>query len=131
MDVLSMVGTAVGTIQKLREVSDKIKNADMRSLLADLQMQVADIKIEAARLKQENSDLQQALKQEQERKATAKKLVHREGVLWLTSPEPGENPGPFCPNCSTPEKPIAVTDHRGTQWASMCKFRCAQCQGHF
>lgn len=127
-DFLAIVTTAIETVKKLRAVAEKIKDAETKNLIADLQLQLADIKAMAAELKEEKMTLQQQLKSAIERKSFAKKLIHRNGLYWLESPKPGENPGPFCPNCSTEDRPYAVQEEAIKAFG---KYHCTKCNGFF
>jgi DNA repair exonuclease SbcCD ATPase subunit len=54
---LSSISRAITTAKKLREISDKIKNADLRNLVADLTLELAEMKTQLADVTEENRKL--------------------------------------------------------------------------
>ena len=48
MDIISSISSAIATGLRLKEVGDKVKNADFRNLLADLNLKLAEIKTQLA-----------------------------------------------------------------------------------
>jgi len=129
--MIDTFSTLLGTAKKLYEVSEKIKNAEMRSLVADLQNQIADVKTELAAMKEENLRLTDQINTLAKAKESAKKFVHREGMLWRDSPATGENPGPFCPNCKTAGHPHALQRQPEGIPKNFGRYRCSQCKSHF
>lgn len=130
-DVLSLVGTAIDTVKKLKEIAEKVKDADSRNLIADLSLALADLKIEIARLKEENLGLQTKLKQLATQDGRAD-LETRDGVLFLKKEATnGRAVGPYCPNCfETTRKLILMQDLRDTPFHSFGNFRCSACKAH-
>ena len=53
MELIQSVSTAIDIARKLRELSKKIADADLKMLVADLTEQLADAKLAAANLKTE------------------------------------------------------------------------------
>lgn len=51
------ISTAITIARKLKEVSDKIKDADFKNLLADLTLELAEIKTQLADVLEENTRL--------------------------------------------------------------------------
>ncbi|MHC4136111.1 MAG: hypothetical protein ACYS0K_14115 [Planctomycetota bacterium] len=96
MDLVSAIGNAISLVQRLREISKKIAEAEFKSLLADLANKLADAKLEAASLKECLAELQEENR-----------------VLREVSPDPSEKPtgtkwgcyvfegddGLYCPAC--------------------------------
>ena len=59
MDIVSAVGNSISLVQRLREISKNIAEAEFKNLLADLSSELADVKLEAAALKERLADLQE------------------------------------------------------------------------
>jgi regulator of replication initiation timing len=55
--LLSSITTAITIAKRLRDVSDKIKDADFKNLLAELTLNLADIKMQLAEVLEENTQL--------------------------------------------------------------------------
>lgn len=60
-DIISTVSTALSIASRLKEVSDKVRDAEIRNLLADLSIELAEVKLKAAGLIEENAKLRQQL----------------------------------------------------------------------
>src|SRR5260370_13486539 len=56
-EIVSSISSAIAIAKKLREVSDKIKDADLKNLLADLTLELAEIKTHLAEVMEENTRL--------------------------------------------------------------------------
>ncbi len=75
MDILSTLGNAIKLVQRLRDISKNIAEAEFKNLLADLSSEIADAKLEAASLKERVAILQEEVR-----------------VLKLTTPPIDEKP---------------------------------------
>lgn len=62
-EVFSSIATAIATAKKLKEVSDKMKNAELRNLMADLSLELAEIKTHLADLTTENTQLKTKIRE--------------------------------------------------------------------
>jgi hypothetical protein len=56
-DLISTVSTALTIASRLKEISDKIRDAEFRNLVADLSIELAEVKLKAAGLLEENAKL--------------------------------------------------------------------------
>jgi hypothetical protein len=59
MDIISSIGTAITLVQRLREISKNINEAEFKNVLADLSCELADLKLEAAALKEQMAHLRE------------------------------------------------------------------------
>ena len=85
-DVMSILSTAIATVQKLREVSEKIKDAETNNLIAGLHMALADLKMQFVTLQEENMRLRKELQQVREQTDFRSKVNHPPaswGASWL------------------------------------------------
>ena len=67
MEVIESIQAAIGIVSKLRELSRKLEDAEIKMLLADLSNDLADAKLQAASLKVEVSELKTELVELKER----------------------------------------------------------------
>jgi hypothetical protein len=58
MDIISSVSNSITLVQRLREISKNIAEAEFKNLLADLYGELADVKLEAAALKEKLAAIQ-------------------------------------------------------------------------
>jgi len=131
-DVLGIVGSAIDTVKKLREVEAKIANAELRNLIGDLNMALADLKIEIADLKDENTRLKVELKQEKERAIQSGQLVAKGALLYFKEPPPDKPVGPYCPNCKgNAGKLMLLEDQRTSGLGGFGDFHCPACDAWF
>lgn len=130
-DPISLIGGALETVKKLREISEKVKDADTRNLIADLNIALADLKSEIASLKEENVRLTEELKQKKARDSY-NELVVRDGVLYFTEPPPGKPEGPYCPNCKeNNNRLVLIQDLRDSPRSAFGEFTCRICNSFF
>jgi superfamily II helicase len=59
VDIVSTVSNSITLVQRLREISKNIAEAEFKNLLADLSSELADVKLEAAALKEKIANLQE------------------------------------------------------------------------
>lgn len=62
-DILAPLKTALEIVKKLKEVSDKMHDAELKNLIGDLSLELADIKVKLADVTNENIDLKAKVKQ--------------------------------------------------------------------
>lgn len=60
-DLLTSIGVAITLAQRLREISNNIKDAEFKNLLADLSLELADVKLKLAGVLEENINLKQQI----------------------------------------------------------------------
>jgi len=99
MGALDSVNAIINGMKKVREVAQRIHDAELQSALADLMMSSADLKMEIVNLKSENVELREensALKKKADIRA---KMRVEDRVLFPTEEIPGYGSGPFCPIC--------------------------------
>jgi hypothetical protein len=61
-EIISSITAAIATAKKLKEISDKTKDADLRNLLADLSLELAEIKTQLADMMDENRQLKEKIR---------------------------------------------------------------------
>jgi DNA-directed RNA polymerase subunit RPC12/RpoP len=60
--IVPSITAAITTAKKLMEISEKIKDAELRNLIGDLNLKLADIKIQLANVIDENIQLKAKIK---------------------------------------------------------------------
>jgi hypothetical protein len=53
MDIISPINNSIALLTRLKEISNKIKEAEIRNIIADLNNELADVKLAAANLKEQ------------------------------------------------------------------------------
>ncbi len=130
-DVMSILSVAITTVQKLREVAKKIKDAEVNNLIADLNMALADLKMQFVTLQEENMKLRGELQQAREQTDFRKKVSLRKGLYYLTEAVEGRPEGPYCPQCFDAEnKLILVKEVRGG-YRQLGNRQCAKCKTYY
>lgn len=61
-EIIASISAAISTAKKLKEISDKIKDAELRNLLADLSLELAEIKTQLADMMDENRQLKEKIR---------------------------------------------------------------------
>lgn len=99
MNVLDAIDRLIGGIKKLRELSQKLKNAEMHDLIADLMLQGAELKMKTAELQSENLELRRSMDELRQKVDIRSKVEFRDGLYYLAQPIHGYGEGPFGPTC--------------------------------
>ena len=89
---MGIIDNVVSGAQKIREVTQKLHDADLQNTIADLMSNVVDLKLELAELREENKQLRQ-------QRDIRSKVVFRDNLYYATEPIEGYGEGPFCPVC--------------------------------
>ena len=61
-EIIATVSAAITTAKKLKEISDKIKDAELRNLIGDLSLELAEIKMQLADVMHENTELKNKIR---------------------------------------------------------------------
>lgn len=61
IELLPTVTSAIGLANKLKEIGDTLKHAELKGVIGDLKLQLADVKIGMADLLEENDSLKRQL----------------------------------------------------------------------
>ncbi len=130
-DVLSLISSAVVTVQKLREVAQKLKDADARNLVADLNMTLADMKLQFADLQEENVRLKAELRAAHESEDLRDKLIVKDGLYYLTQSIKGRPDGPYCTRCFDVEGKLVLVVAFTGAFREFGKYNCPNCKAHY
>jgi hypothetical protein len=61
-DVMQSLSHAIDIAKRLREMNEKVKNADFANLIADLNLEFADVKLKLAGVMEENLKLKETIR---------------------------------------------------------------------
>lgn len=123
-DILSSLQLAMDITKKLRELNERVKDAEMKMLLADLQGEIADAKLEVVGLKEQiavlstkNAELVSLL----EARSSEKPQPMNGGYKFADE-------GPFCVACFETQgkkillpKATGIHMHFGQWYCPVCK----------
>lgn len=130
-DALSLISTAIKTVQKLKEVSQKIKDADTRNLIADLIMTLADLKLQFAELQENNIRLKSDLVAARESANLREKLNLKESLYYLSEPIKGRPSGPYCTRCFDVDGMLVLVVAFTDTFRDFGKYNCPNCKAHY
>lgn len=92
MDILSGISNTLTIVGRLKEISDKVADAEMAALIASLQEDLVNVRMEAIGVKEDNVNLRQRLMElEQKEKIN---LKFRDNVYFREG-----DTNPICPPC--------------------------------
>jgi len=130
-DVMAILSTAIATVQKLREVSEKIKDAETNNLIADLNIALADLKMQFVTLQEENMQLRKELQQAREQADFRSKVTFKEGLYFLTERVEGRPEGPYCPHCLDAEGKLILVTKAQEPFRDFGNLRCPKCKNYY
>ncbi len=113
MDIFSTVENSISLVQRLREISKNIEEAEFKNLVADLSSELADIKLEAANLKEKVATL------EEENRLLKQKAPESEkqpvGTKWGCYQFENDD-GLYCTACWDSKRQKSRTNRSGSKW---------------
>jgi len=130
-DPLSIVTGAIKTLQKLREISQKMKNAEIRNLAADLSLNLADLKLQIAELQEENAGLRVQLKKNSQSASYRDKLTVKNGLYFFKESQSNRPDGPYCTRCFDVDEKLVLVSEMSRAFHGIVKYECPNCKAHF
>jgi len=94
LDLLAFTSAAVSGVTSLVELSNEIKNSELKKMAAELNVQLATIQNEVAALLRKNSRLEKELEKMKNDKAKPLTFNPQDGLYYDS-----ESDVPYCPNC--------------------------------
>jgi hypothetical protein len=116
LEILTNIGSAMGILKTIREISEPMATADLKLAIANLTEQLADIKLKAVDLAEENSQL----KKEVARLSKPPEMDYRDGAYYH-----GDD-GPYCPTCYDQGKKVRM-QRLPLMMQNFGEFRCNTC----
>ena len=98
-DIITSVTTAITIAKRLKEISNKIEDAEFRNLLADLNLELAETKNTLSELIMENSDLKQQLHSFKLNQKSSNEFIQYKGVKFRRKPSGGFEDTAYCISC--------------------------------
>mgnify|MGYP001198615759 CR=1 FL=1 len=114
---ISSLESIITGLKTVKDINDKLKNAELSNIIADLMMNTADLKINVSNLQLENHELKQKLSEKDNHK-----MIFKDN-MYYSEKENGENDGPFCSACYDSKKIIVRMHDRGEG-----HFCCPNCK---
>lgn len=123
--MLDSLATLWDGIKRIREVSAKLRDAELQAAIAELSLSASDLKIELAEMREANSTLRGELARLQTSANLRAQLQLRRGMYFLTEPPVGFHEGPYCTTCFDDSgKLISVTNQ-------VSRHACFVCNSYF
>jgi hypothetical protein len=128
MDIIPAIQSAISIVQKLRELNQKVGDADMKMLLADLSNDLADAKLEAARLKTLLADQEEEIGRLKHIKGSGNLVAPRyDGTVYRVEGDESA----FCPGCfDTKMARVKLTKQEGP-WTAFGEWQCPSCKSTY
>ena len=106
METLAAIDNALNLVKRLREVSSKVKEAEIRNVIADLYIELADVKAQTAglmgnnlRLSEEKAGLENEIERLKESVRLKGDIVEKQGWYFLKKGDGKFKYPPLCPRC--------------------------------
>lgn len=106
MEALSAIDNALHLVKRLREVSTKVKEAEIRNVIADLYIELANVKVQTAdltgknlRLAEAKTKLENEIERLKESVRTKGDIREISGWYFLKDDEGNRKYPPVCPRC--------------------------------
>ncbi len=87
MDIISPLNNSLALLGRLREISNNIKEAEIRNIIADLSNELADAKLAAAELKEQIALLKEENLDLRHQQSTVKKPEIKWGCYYFDNDE--------------------------------------------
>lgn len=130
-DPLSIVSEAIRTLQKLREVTQKMKHVELLNLVADLSLNLAELKLQVAELQEENGSLKAELKKNAQSSSFREKLVLRDRLYFFKEPQENRPVGPYCTRCYDVEEKLVLVTEMPRVVRNIAKYSCPNCKTNY
>jgi len=122
---IAIVDKLLKGFKRLREVNQKIDNAELQNLIADLMMDMTDLKLQMVESIDENIRLRSRIDELTKSVDLRSKLRREKNYYILTEKVPGYDEGPFCLTCmDEDEKLISMHTYNTENGVSRSCIRC-------
>jgi len=96
---MGVIDDVITGMKQLREIAQKVRDAELQGVIADLMLKIADLKTEMAELSEENLELRRQVDELTQKADIRSKVEFRNGMYYPTEPIQGYGEGPFCSLC--------------------------------
>jgi hypothetical protein len=97
--MLEVADKVIEGVKAIREIAQKLHDADLQNQIADLLNNSANLKLELAEQKAELLNLRTENEDLKRGRDLRQRLIRKDSVLQLIAPDPFYGDGPFCPIC--------------------------------
>ena len=125
-DILKSIQAAIDLAKKIKEISEKTKDAEFKNMVADLSLELANAKQRVAQLLDENGKLKAELQLARHHSSRAEGLTIRNGLYFSASGE-----GPFCPHCYDSKGQVSRLVKQRENWVEFGDHMCPACKNYF
>jgi N-methylhydantoinase B/oxoprolinase/acetone carboxylase alpha subunit len=133
VDILAPVTATLAAIKKLREVSEKLKDAKTDAVIAELIQSLAEVQTKTAELQNENTRLKDELKRVLDAEAIRAKFTLDNEAYILSESFMGRQPGSYCTHCFDANSLLVrLTENGRPAWhATRKRYQCPHCEKLF
>jgi len=125
-DFYKSIQAAIELARRLKQLSEKLRDVELKNMAADLSLQLADVKVRLAEVLDENGRLKARLLLFESHSSRAEALVIRGGLYFSNSGD-----GPFCTHCyDTKQKVIRLTKEKAP-FNQFGDYKCPSCKEYF
>jgi regulator of replication initiation timing len=125
IDVIDSISTAVTIARRIKEINDKIKDAELKNYIGDLMNELGDLKIAIAELKEENAELKMRRNKENLDNEKRITMTIKEGLYY-----DGDD-GPFCTGCWDSRNQKIRLSQMSRVFHDIGKFNCPICKAKY
>jgi hypothetical protein len=126
IELMNSISTSI--VRKLRELSKKVGEADLKMLLADLSNELGDAKLSAADLKVELASARERiaeLERHASRSAQSEPVLHEGGYVF------GDNSRHYCTGCFDTKGQKVLLTELPPDFRVFGKWSCPSCEKTF
>ena len=129
---MTILSGSITIVQKLREVTNKIKDAATANLIADLNLNLVDLKMQIVSLQERKMSLQKEIDSLKKQNDFRSNVTYRGAGYYLNKLLPGyNNLGPYCTKCLDCEKKLILLRELPIVYREVGKYECPNCKSMF
>lgn len=119
MDIISTINNSLRLLSRLRDISNNIKESEIKNVIADLSNEIADVKLAAAQLKEEILKLKEENSELRHQKARDEKPSIKWGCYYFN----GDETRLYCTACYDTKGQKSLTNRVNTRFrhCPVCK----------
>jgi hypothetical protein len=119
MDIISPINNSLSLLKRLREISENIREAEIKSVIADLTNELAEVKLAAANLKEQIVTLREENASLRHHKSSEEKPDIKWGCYYFDN----DNSRLYCTACydSKGTKSLTTRIDSDTRRCNVCK----------
>lgn len=127
MGTVSTITMAIEAMKRLKELTDKTKNIEIKEQIVELRSALVDLKEELAELQERNLELEAALKEATEKPNLRQMIEVKDDVYYLKEAIDGRGTGPFCPACFEGDEKLVPLQKTTSSFTALGSLMCPAC----